>query len=291
MTHVTYLTAEGLKKLREELDYNMNVERPRISKQIGEAIDKGDISENAEYDAAKDAQGLLEAKIAALQNKISHARIIDESKIDTKQVQILNRVTIRNQKSNAMLVYTIVPETEANLKEGKISVITPIAQGLMGKKVGDIVNIKVPAGIIPFEIVDFNVTITMATLFTKIANNEIPAYKVAEDDNFLAFLDIAPVTKGHTLVIPKKEVDYIFDLDQETYLGLQAFAKKVAEGLKNAVPCRKIGVMVLGLEVPHVHIHLVPMQSEADLLHFSKKLTLSKEEFIELRDRISANIM
>jgi histidine triad (HIT) family protein len=107
----------------------------------------------------------------------------------------------------------------------------------------------------------------MATLFTKIVNNEIPAYKVAE------------------------EVDYIFDLDQETYLGLQAFAKKVAEGLKNAVPCRKIGVMVLGLEVPHAHIHLVPMQSEADLLHFSKKLTLSKEEFIELRDKISANIM
>jgi histidine triad (HIT) family protein len=131
----------------------------------------------------------------------------------------------------------------------------------------------------------------MATLFTKIVNNEIPAYKVAEDDNFLAFLDIAPVAKGHTLVIPKKEVDYIFDLDQETYLGLHAFAKKVAEGLKKAVPCRKVGVMVLGLEVPHAHIHLVPMQSEADLLHFSKKLTLSKEEFIELRDKISGNIL
>lgn len=154
MTRVTYLTEEGLKKLREELEFYMNVERPRISKQIGEAIDKGDITENAEYDAAKDSQGLLEAKIAALQNKIAHARIIDESKIDTKQVQILNKVTIRNQKNNTTMVYTIVPETEANLKEGKISVITPIAQGLMGKKVGDVVHIKVPAGIIPFEIVE-----------------------------------------------------------------------------------------------------------------------------------------
>jgi transcription elongation factor GreA len=156
MTRVTYLTAEGLKKLKEELDNHMNVERPRISKQIGEAIDKGDITENAEYDAAKDAQGILEAKISALQNKIAHARIIDETKIDTKQVQILNKVTIRNKKNNAIVVYTIVPETEANLKEAKISVITPIAQGLMGKKVGDIVNIKVPAGIIPFEIVEIS---------------------------------------------------------------------------------------------------------------------------------------
>ena len=156
MTRVTYLTEDGLKKLREELDFYMNVERPRISKQIGEAIDKGDISENAEYDAAKDSQGILEAKIASLQNKISHARIIDESKIDTKQVQILNKVTIRNHKNNTTTVYTIVPETEANLKEGKISVITPIAQGLMGKKVGDTVNIKVPAGIIPFEIVEIS---------------------------------------------------------------------------------------------------------------------------------------
>ena len=130
----------------------------------------------------------------------------------------------------------------------------------------------------------------MATLFTKIVNSEIPSWKVAENDDFLAFLDIAPVSKGHTLVIPKKEVDYIFDLDQETYLGLHAFAKKVAEGLKKAIPCRKIGIMVLGLEVPHAHIHLVPMQAEADLLHFSKKLKLSKEEFVELRDKISANI-
>jgi len=154
MTRSTYVTQEGLKKMKEELEFLMNVERPRISKQIGEAIEKGDITENAEYDAAKDAQGLLEAKIAGLQNKIAHARIIDETKIDTSQVQILNKVTIRNQKSNTTMQYTIVPESEANLKEGKISVTTPIAQGLIGKKVGDTVEIKVPAGIIRFEIFD-----------------------------------------------------------------------------------------------------------------------------------------
>ncbi|HNQ36812.1 MAG: transcription elongation factor GreA [Prolixibacteraceae bacterium] len=156
MTRSVYLTQEGLKKLREELEYLMNIERPRISKQIGEAIEKGDITENAEYDAAKDAQGLLEAKIAGLQNKIAHARIIDESKIDTSQVQILNKVTIKNQKNNQVMQYTIVPESEANLKEGKISVSTPIAQGLMGKKVGDTVEIRVPAGMIQFEIVEIN---------------------------------------------------------------------------------------------------------------------------------------
>ena len=156
MTRSVYLTQEGLKKLREELEYLMNIERPRISKQIGEAIEKGDITENAEYDAAKDAQGLLEAKIAGLQNKIAHARIIDESKIDTSQVQILNKVTIKNQKNNQVMQYTIVPESEANLKEGKISVSTPIAQGLMGKKVGDTVEIRVPTGMIQLEIVEMN---------------------------------------------------------------------------------------------------------------------------------------
>ena len=156
MTKITYLTEEGLRKLREDLELLMNIERPKISKQIGEAIEKGDISENAEYDAAKDAQGMLEAKIALLQGKIANARIIDQSKIDTSQVQILNKVTIKNMNNNSTMVYTIVPETEANLKEAKISVSTPIAKGLMGKKVGDLVEIKVPSGIIPFEIIDIS---------------------------------------------------------------------------------------------------------------------------------------
>lgn len=130
----------------------------------------------------------------------------------------------------------------------------------------------------------------MASIFTKIVNGEIPAYKVAEDENFLAFLDIFPVAKGHTLVIPKKEVDYLFDLDDEMYAGLQLFAKKVARGLKKAIPCLKVGVLVLGLEVPHAHIHLVPMQNEADLLNFSKKQKFSPEEFKEIVEIVSKNI-
>lgn len=157
MSEVIYLTQEGLSKLKKELDHLKNVERPAISKQIGEAIEKGDISENAEYDAAKDAQGMLEAKIAVLQGKVANARILDESKIDTSKVQILNKVTIKNKKNNATMQYTLVPESEANLKEGKISIKTPIAKGLMGKKVGEEVEIKVPSGVIPFEIVEISI--------------------------------------------------------------------------------------------------------------------------------------
>lgn len=157
MSQVVYLTKEGLKKLKKELEHLMNVERPAISKQIGEAIEKGDISENAEYDAAKDAQGMLEAKIAEVQGKIANARILDESKITTSKVQILNVVTIKNKKNNATMKYTLVPESEADLKQGKISINTPIAKGLMGKKVGDVVDIKVPSGIIPFEIVEISI--------------------------------------------------------------------------------------------------------------------------------------
>uniref|UniRef100_UPI003216AC77 HIT family protein n=1 Tax=uncultured Draconibacterium sp. TaxID=1573823 RepID=UPI003216AC77 len=130
----------------------------------------------------------------------------------------------------------------------------------------------------------------MSSIFTKIVNGEIPAYKVAEDENYFAFLDIFPVAKGHTLVIPKKEVDYLFDLDDELYTGLQLFAKKVAKGLKKAIPCEKVGVLVLGLEVPHAHIHLVPMQNEGDLLNFSEKKKFTPEEFQEITRLISENI-
>ncbi|MBN2636847.1 MAG: transcription elongation factor GreA [Prolixibacteraceae bacterium] len=157
MSNVTYLTKEGLAKLKKKLEHMMNVERPAISKQIGEAIEKGDISENAEYDAAKDAQGMLEAKIASVQAKIANARIIDESRIDTSKVQILNIVTIKNKKNSAVMKYTLVPESEADLKSGKISVNTPIAKGLLGKKVGEVVEIKVPSGVIPFEIIDISI--------------------------------------------------------------------------------------------------------------------------------------
>ena len=130
----------------------------------------------------------------------------------------------------------------------------------------------------------------MASIFSKIVSGEIPAYKVAEDENYLAFLDIFPVAKGHTLVIPKKEVDYIFDLEDDLYTGLQAFAKKVAIGLKQAIPCQKVGVLVLGLEVPHAHIHLIPMQNEGDLLNFSKKIKLTPDEFQSIKELISKNI-
>ncbi len=130
----------------------------------------------------------------------------------------------------------------------------------------------------------------MASIFTKIVNGEIPCYKIAEDENYFAFLDISPVTKGHTLVIPKKEIDYLFDLDDETYAGLQLFTKKVARAIKKAIPCEKVGVLVLGLEVPHAHIHLAPLQNEGDLLNFSKKLSLTKEEFLEVQQKIIGNL-
>lgn len=128
----------------------------------------------------------------------------------------------------------------------------------------------------------------MATIFTKIANGEIPSYKVAESEDFYAFLDIAPLAKGHTLVIPKKvEDDYIFHLDEKTYDGLWAFARKVAVALKAAVPCKRIGVAVLGMEVPHTHIHLVPLQSEADLDFRKEKLSLPAEEMSAVADSIN----
>jgi transcription elongation factor GreA len=154
MGTVTYITEDGLRKMKEELDRMTRIERPAISKAIGEAIEKGDISENAEYDAAKDAQGMLEAKIAVLTSKIASARIIDETKIDISSVQMLNKVTIRNKTNNATMQYTIVSEPEADLKLGKISIQTPIAKGLLGKKLGDIVEIQVPSGKIQFEIID-----------------------------------------------------------------------------------------------------------------------------------------
>jgi len=153
MSEVIYVTEEGLEKLKKELDQLRSVERPMISRQIAEARDKGDLSENAEYAAAKEAQGMLEMKINKLEDIVARSRIIDESKIDTTTVSILNRVKIRNKSNNALMEYQLVPESEANFKMGKIAVSSPIAQGLIGKKVGDIVQITVPSGIIPFEIV------------------------------------------------------------------------------------------------------------------------------------------
>jgi len=153
MSKVSYVTKEGLNKLKEELKQLETEERPKIKKQIADARDKGDLSENAEYDAAKDAQGMLEMRISKLKETIANSRILDESKIDTSTVQILNTVKIKNKKNNQEMEYTIVSESEANLKEGKISVNSPIAKGLLGKKEGDEVEITVPSGKIPFEII------------------------------------------------------------------------------------------------------------------------------------------
>ena len=127
----------------------------------------------------------------------------------------------------------------------------------------------------------------MASIFTRIVKGEIPSYKVAESDKFYAFLDIAPMAKGHTLVIPKREVDYIFDIEDQEYMELQLFAKRVAEAIKEAIPCQRVGVAVLGMEVPHAHIHLVPLQTEADMDFRKSKLQLSTEEFQEIAKRIS----
>lgn len=156
MAEPKYYTKAGLDKLREELEHLTTVERPAISKQIAEARDKGDLSENAEYDAAKNAQGMLEMKIAKLQEEISNARIIDESKMDLKKVLILSNVKLLNLKNGAVMTYSIVPESEANLKLGKISVTSPIAKGLLGKTVGDKVEIDVPAGKLNFEIIEIS---------------------------------------------------------------------------------------------------------------------------------------
>jgi transcription elongation factor GreA len=153
MSEVIYVTEDGLHKLKEELDQLRNIERPMISRQIAEARDKGDLSENAEYHAAKEAQGMMEMKISKLEDIVARARIIDETKIDTTTIRILNKVKIKNKTNNSIMEYQLVPESEANFKLGKIAVSSPIAQGLMGKKVGDTVDIKVPSGIIPFEIV------------------------------------------------------------------------------------------------------------------------------------------
>jgi len=151
-----YMTKEGYDKLLSEITYLETVKRSEISAQIAEARDKGDLSENAEYDAAKEAQGIMEAKLSQLKGLLSNARLIDESRVTTDEVQILNKVKIKNTRNDAVMTYTLVADSEANLKEGKIAISTPVAQGLLGKKKGDIVEIKVPSGLMTFEIIDIS---------------------------------------------------------------------------------------------------------------------------------------
>lgn len=154
---VSYMTEEGYKKMLDEIAYLETVKRPEISRQIAEARDKGDLSENAEYDAAKEAQGMLEMKIAQMKDIVMNARLIDDSKLNTHTVQILNKVKIRNVKNDAIMQYMLVSESEANLKEGKIAVNTPIGKGLLGKKVGDIIEVQVPSGLMSFEVINISI--------------------------------------------------------------------------------------------------------------------------------------
>ena len=156
-SNIVYLTEAGLQKLKDELDHLRSVERPAISAAIAEARDKGDLSENAEYDAAKEAQGMLEMRIAKLEDTVANARVIDESRIDTNTVQILNRVKMKNMTTGKIVEYTLVSENEANLKEGKPAIGTPIAQALLGKKKGEEVDVKVPSGMLRLEILDISI--------------------------------------------------------------------------------------------------------------------------------------
>ena len=152
MSEIVYVTEEGLAKMKEELNHLVAIERPNASKAIGEAREKGDLSENAEYDAAKEAQGLLELRIRKLEDTVSNARIIDESKLDASKVLILSKVKLKNLANKAELTYTLVPEQEADLKSGKISVTSPIGKGVLGKLVGDTAEVQAPAGILKFKI-------------------------------------------------------------------------------------------------------------------------------------------
>lgn len=156
MATLAYYTAEGLKNLKDELYQLKMVERPKISQQIAEARDKGDLSENAEYDAAKEAQGLLEARIAKLETLVANARLVDDSNIDTSKVYILSKVKLKNLKTNSTVEYTLVAEKEANLAEKKISVDSPIGKGLLGKKVGEIAEVQIPAGTLSLEVLEIS---------------------------------------------------------------------------------------------------------------------------------------
>ena len=156
MSNVSYYTEEGLQNLKDELNHLRDVERPKASQAIADARDKGDLSENAEYDAAKEAQGLLEMKISKLEELVANARLIDESQLDTNKVLVLSTVKLKNQQNGMEMTYTLVSESEADLKSGKISVTSPIGKGLLGKKVGEVAEIEVPNGVLKFDILEIS---------------------------------------------------------------------------------------------------------------------------------------
>ena len=157
MSKISYFTEEGLNKLKAELNLLINIERPKITQQIAEARDKGDLSENAEYDAAKEAQGLLEMKISKMQETIMNSRILDKSQISIENIKILNTVKLKNLNNNSIMDITVVSESEANMKERKLSIMSPVGQAILGKKVGDIVEVRVPSGIVKYEILNISI--------------------------------------------------------------------------------------------------------------------------------------
>ena len=278
MSKVSYYTAEGLKKLREELNHLKDVERPKASQAIAEARDKGDLSENAEYDAAKEAQGLLELQISKMEATLSNARLIDESQLDTSKVLVHSTVEVKNKSNAAKMKYKLVAQSEADLKTGKISVDSPIGKGLLGKKRRRNCTDQCAQWYHRVGNSLYQSRLRMAGIFSKIIAGEIPSYKVYEDENCYAFLDINPNALGHTLCVTKKEVNKIFDLSEKDYNLLMQFSRKVALAIGKAIPCKRVGMSVIGLEVPHVHVHLIPLQAMEDAT-FQKKVSLTPEEF------------
>ena len=260
------MSQEGYDKLVAELRRLESIERPKASAAIAEARDKGDLSENSEYDAAKEAQAHLESKINKMKLTIAEAKIVDMSRLSTDTVQIMCKVEMTNMANQATSRF-------------------PTASSICASTASR----STDSGLAPtlYTSTQTNNTI-MATIFTKIAAGEIPSYKCAESADFYAFLDISPLTKGHTLVIPRKEVDYIFDMDDAELAAFQVFAKKVAQAIRAAFPCRKVAQVVLGLEVPHAHIHLMPINSEADVDFRKEHLSLEPEEMQRIADSIYA---
>ena len=286
MSNVSYYTAEGLQNLKDELHQMKTVERPKISQQIAEARDKGDLSENAEYDAAKEAQGLLEAKINKMENLLANARVIDDSDIDNSKVFILSKVRIKNQKNGAEVTYTLVAENEANLAEKKISVDSPIGKGLLGKAVGDVAEVTVPAGVIPLR--SWRSHADGVHLQQDCGWGHSLPSGGGERRVFGLSGHHAPGTRPcscHT------------EARSGSHLGFGASAPrpiapvfpKVALAIEQAVPCQRVGQAVIGLEVPHAHIHLIPLQSVADINFERPKLQVSQEDLAAMAEKLRAS--
>ena len=242
---MAYMSQKGYDEMVAQLQQLETVERPKASAAIAEARDKGDLSENAEYDAAKEAQAHLETKINQLKLAIAEAKVIDTSRLSTEAV--LAQQEGRRCGGNCHSAwYDQVAHRQ-----------------------------------------DHPRIITIMDIFSKIAAGEIPSYKCAESEKFYAFLDINPVVLAHTLVIPRREVDYIFDMEDDELAEFEVFAKRVAKAIRTAFPCKKVAQVVLGLEVPHAHIHLLPINSEGDV-DFHRHVQLSEEEMKATAEKILA---